>query len=98
MTSRQSSVEEFDSMSISYKNTSIRSSLSSLFSNYDLHFSFIKLMSLLMLLSIMCVTITITSNIGSCENKSSVRDCIKLSTTDVEPNSFTRGLCCISLL
>ncbi|CAC5426555.1 unnamed protein product [Mytilus coruscus] len=35
----------------------------------------------------MCVTLTITSNIGSCENKSSVRDCIKLSTTDVEPNS-----------
>lgn len=44
-------------------------------------------MSLLMLLLIICVTITITSNIGSCENKSSVRDCIKLSTTDVEPNS-----------
>jgi len=43
-TDRQNAVEEISSMDVSFKNSSIRSSLSSLYKNYDFHLDILYLL------------------------------------------------------
>ena len=63
MICRQNSVEEIDNMDVSFKNSSIRSSLSSLYKNYDFHLDILKITGVIVLLSIMGATLAITSNL-----------------------------------
>ena len=97
MISRQHSVEEADSIShcntvpISFRNRSIRSSLSSLYKNYDFHLDILKLTGVVVLLSIMSATLAITSNLHVCKGENTT-DCIKLTTQPVDLQ-FNSTLC-----
>ena len=73
MICRQNSVEEIGSMDVSFKNSSIRSSLCSLYKNYDFHLDILKITGVIVLLSIMSVTLAITSNLYKVDTTKNVR-------------------------
>ena len=92
MICRQNSVEEIDNMDVSFKNYSIRSSLSSLYKNYDFHLDILKITGVIVLLSIMSVTLAITSNLYKVDTIKNVTDCIRL-TAQTEDQQFNTTLC-----
>jgi len=92
MICRQNSVEEIGSMDVSFKNYSIRSSLSSLYKNYDVHLDILKITGVIVLLSIMSATLAITSNLYKVDTTKNVTDCIRL-TAQMEDQQFNTTLC-----
>lgn len=58
---------------------SIRSSLSSIYRNYDFHLGLIKVIGLAILLSLLSATLALTSSMYQMENAHNSSDCIRLS-------------------
>ena len=89
------SKEETDSSTIpmTFRHSSVRSSISSWYRNYDIHFDILKLMGVLVVLLIMSATLTMTSNLYTSENSQNITDCIRLLTTDThqQPNCSLCG-------
>jgi hypothetical protein len=92
MICRQNSVEEIGSMDVSFKNSSIRSSLCSLYKNYDFHLDILKIPGVIVLLSIMNATLAITSNLHKVDTTKNVTDCIRL-TAQMEDQQFNTTFC-----
>ena len=67
-----------------FGHSSIGSSISSLYRNFDIHFEILKITGVIVLLSIMSVTLALTSNIYSSEKKQNTTrtDSIKLANID----------------
>ena len=57
---------------------SIRSSLSSIYQNYDFHFDIIKMTCIMVLLSLLSATLVMTSSVYEMERKHNGSDCIRL--------------------
>ena len=95
MISRVNSKEEIDgtTTSMSFRHGSIRSSISSLYRNYDFHFDILKLTGVVVLLSIMSATLAITSNIHIGEKPVNISDCIRLRTTDTKQQQLDFNSC-----
>ena len=99
MLSRSNSVEE-DGVSVratgsfSFRHSTLASSLSCLYKNYDIHLDILKVTGVLVLLSLMSATLAITNNLHACESKNCTSDCIKISTQQVETSlQFNSTLC-----
>lgn len=89
-----SSKDEIDSSTfpMTFRHSSIRSSISSLCRNFDIHLDIVKFTGVVVLLSIMSATLTLTSNIYSSEKSrnTTMIDCIRLPTID---SSHQLSLC-----
>ena len=73
MLSRTNYVEESDGVSLhraagfTFRNSRLKSSLSSVYKNYDFHWDIMNITGLLVLLIIMSATLAITNNLYVCE-------------------------------
>lgn len=73
MLSRTNYVEESDQVSLhrvagfTFRNSRLKSSLSSVYKNYDVHWDIMNITGLLVLLTIMSATLAMTNNIYVCE-------------------------------
>ena len=76
------------------RHSSIRSSMSSLYRNFDIHLDILKLTGVVVLLSIMSVTLALTSNIYSYEKRQNTTmiDCIKIEHS-VTREQLNMSLC-----
>lgn len=63
---------------------SLRSSVSSIYRNYDFHFDVLKLTGVVVLLSVMAATLGLVSNIRPCQYET---DCKRLEATEVPMNN-----------
>ena len=90
-----SSKDEIDSSTIpmTFRHSSIRSSMSSLYRNFEIHLDILKLTGVVVLLSIMSVTLALTGNIYSREKSQNTTmiDCIR------SPTIYTRQQLYMSL-
>ncbi|CAC5416576.1 unnamed protein product [Mytilus coruscus] len=88
MIPRIDSVEDIDSIGghsvagITFRTSRLRSSLSSLYANYDFHLDMVKVMGVIVLLSVTSVTLAITNNLHVCESHKTqnATDCIRLTS------------------
>ena len=90
MMSRQNSTEETDSnhfnaIPITFRSDSIRSSLSSLYKNYDFHLDILKLTGVIVLVSMISATLAVINNVHVCARPHKMTDCIILSTASAYP-------------
>jgi hypothetical protein len=85
MMSRVHSVETMEESDdnitgITFRTFRLRSSLSSLYQNYDFHLDIVKITGVLVLLSLMSAALAITNNLHVGQSRHNISDCIQLRT------------------
>ncbi|CAC5378379.1 unnamed protein product [Mytilus coruscus] len=102
MIPRIDSVEDIDSIrdhsvaGITFRTSRLRSSLSSLYANYDFHLDMVKVMGVIVLLSVTSVTLAITNNLHVCESNKTqnATDCIRLTSHPVDTiKQYNSSIC-----
>ncbi|CAC5357664.1 unnamed protein product [Mytilus coruscus] len=102
MIPRIDSDEDMDSIrghsvaGITFRTSRLRSSLSSLYANYDFHLDMVKVMGVIVLLSVASATLAITNNLHVCESSKSqnATDCIRLTHHPVDSiRQYNSSIC-----
>ena len=73
---------------------SIRSSLSSIYQNYDFHFDIIKMTGIIVLLSLLSATLVMTNSVYEMERKHNGSDCIRLPGQTYDSNEQWNSTLC----
>ena len=73
---------------------SIRSSLSSIYQNYDFHINVIKMVGIVVLLSLLSATLVITNSVYEMERQHNSSDCIRLPRQTYDSNEQLNSTLC----
>lgn len=73
---------------------SIRSSLSSIYQNYDFHFDIIKMTGIIVLLSLLSATLVMTNSVYEMERKHNGSHCIRLPGQTYDSNEQWNSTLC----
>ncbi|CAG2236254.1 unnamed protein product [Mytilus edulis] len=81
---------------ITFRTSRLRSSLSSLYANYDFHLDMVKVMGVIVLLSVTSATLAVTNNLHVCKSYKShnATDCIRLTHHPVDSlRQYNSSIC-----
>ena len=73
---------------------SIRSSLSSIYQNYDFHFDIIKMVGIVVILSLLSTTLVMTNSVYDMERKHNSSDCIRITGQTYDSNEQWNSTLC----